>query len=97
MAQTRFLYEVLIRGTKDGQIAGAHQVWAQSITDDVTGADLGVVLGPATVLNPADVKSLIDASFVGLSNQIAALQADKRELSAQLDAAQQALSEAQQT
>ena len=97
MAQTKFLYEILIRGSKDGQISGAHQVWAQSITDDVTGADLGVVLGPATVLNPADVKSLIDASFVGLSNQIAALQADKRELSSQLDAVQQALSEALQT
>jgi len=95
MAQTKFLYEVLIRGSKDGSIAGAHQVWAQSVTDDATGADLGVILQPATVLKTEDIKGLIDTNFIGLTVQLASLQAEKDELTAQLAVAQQAISDLQ--
>lgn len=73
MAQTRFLYEVLTRGTPDGQLANAHQIWATAYTDDVTGEVVTVKHDHATVLKVEDIKSLVSDNFVGVANQIAVL------------------------
>lgn len=74
MAQKRFLYEILARGTPDGQLANAHQIWATAYTDDVTGEVVTVKHDPAAVLKVEDVKGLVSDSFVGLTNQIAELE-----------------------
>lgn len=87
MADTRFLYEVLVRGTPDGQIAGAHQVWARAFTDDASGEVVAVKHGATEVLNAEDVKALISANFVGTANQIATLERDLETANAQVQEA----------
>jgi len=76
MSDKQFLYEVLVRGTPDGQIAGAHQVWARAFTDDATGELITIKHGFAEVLKVEDVKALISANFVGAAQQIADLSAE---------------------
>lgn len=70
MAKSRYLYEVLIRGSADGKISGAHQIWNEVYTDDDTDEVITTKEGMAQVLNVSDVAALVGESFAGLAAQL---------------------------
>lgn len=84
MAKKSYLYEVLVRGTPDGKLAGAHQIISDVYTDDDTGEIVGERPGMASPLALSDVGGLIGESFTGLANQIADLQAELESAKSQL-------------
>lgn len=75
MASARFLYEILVRGTPDGQITGAHQIWATAFKDDVSGEVLTVKHEGAASLNVDDVKAVVSENFAAAAQQVASLTA----------------------
>lgn len=68
--KSRYLYEILIRGTHDGEIAGAHQVHAERVIDTDTGEVLADKAGTAEPLEVAEVGALVGEAFVNTSRQV---------------------------
>ena len=89
-----YLYEVLIRGARDGSIAGAHQIYNEVLIDKVTGELLNERQGVASELASNDVGELLGSAFVAnaaqvleLRRQIEHLTIQREELHSRLDAA----------
>lgn len=82
--QKRYLYEVLIRGTHDGQIAGAHQIHAERVANTETGAVHSDTAGVAAPLEVAAVGPLLGEAFAGSARQITDLLAAKADLETKL-------------
>lgn len=82
--QKRYLYEVLIRGTHDGQIAGAHQIHAERVANTETGAVLADNAGVAAPLELGDVGPLLGEAFAGAARQITDLLDTKADLEGKL-------------
>lgn len=82
--QKRYLYEVLIRGTYDGQIAGAHQIHAERVANTETGVVLADNAGVAAPLDLADVGPLLGEAFAGAARQITDLLAARADLESKL-------------
>lgn len=59
--QTRFLYEILVRGNAAGGLAAAHAVWAE------TGRNGNVVPLPAEPIKVSDVQAILGAAFSTLA------------------------------
>jgi hypothetical protein len=83
-------YEILVRGTPDGQLVGAHQIWATAFKDDATGEVLTVKHEGATPINLDDVKTVIPENFATLAQQMASLTAQLAEANATLRGLQSA-------
>lgn len=72
MPEKKYLYEILIRGTANGEISGAHQIWSTAFTDDVGNVVFNKD-GVAEVLNVDDVGALLTSEFAGAVRQISEL------------------------
>lgn len=66
----RYLYEILVRGTHDGQIAGAHQIHAERVVDTETGEVLADRAGVAEPLEVAEVGSVVGEAFTKSARQV---------------------------
>jgi hypothetical protein len=77
-------YESLVRGTPDGQLGDAHQIWATAFKDDTTGEVLTVKHEGATPINFDDVKTVIPENFATLAEQVASLTAQLADANAAL-------------
>ncbi|MFN3888969.1 MAG: hypothetical protein ACK4MV_01135 [Beijerinckiaceae bacterium] len=75
-----YLYEVLVRGSRDGSISGAHQIRNEALVDTQTGEVLNERQGLAVALAVEDVRDLLGESFATAAAQIVALQAQVTEL-----------------
>ncbi len=72
--QQSYLNEVLVRFRRDGSLAGAHQVFVDTLVDTASGAVLSERARPATVLDPDQVSAVLGKSFTTSAIQIARLE-----------------------
>lgn len=80
-----YLYEVLIRGARDGSVAGAHQIHNEVLIDTETGEVLSERIGVAADLAVGDVGALLGAAFMESATQIAGMQRRIDELTRERD------------
>lgn len=71
--KTRYLYEVLVRGTFDGRLAGAHMIHAERVVDSDTGEVYADKAGAAEPLELAAVGGILGAALTETARQISDL------------------------
>jgi hypothetical protein len=83
ISKRTYLYEILVRGTPDGRLAGAHVNHLTEIYDGETGEILGMKpdLKP---LNIADIAGVLGKDMAGLLIEVEELRSAKATLEAQV-------------
>ncbi len=72
--QQSYLNEILVRFRSDGSLAGAHQVFVDTLVDASSGAVLSERARPATVLDPDQVSAVLGEVFTTSAVQIGRLE-----------------------
>lgn len=72
--QQSYLNEILVRFRSDGSLAGAHQVFVDTLVDVSSGTVLSERARPATVLDPDQVSAVLGEVFTTSAIQIARLE-----------------------
>lgn len=72
--QQSYLNEILVRFRSDGSLAGAHQVFVDTLVDMSSGAVLSERARPATLLDPDQVSAVLGEAFTTSAIQISRLE-----------------------
>lgn len=82
-----YLYEVLVRGARDGSIVGAHQIHNEVLIDVESGEVLNERQGLARDLATEDVASLLGEAFTAAAAQIEELRGEAASMASERDQA----------